>query len=72
MLEKFTSMKFELSQLKRLVYGSKRERFVSEGEGAQMSLPFDIDTPSQDENSQPVTEKVSSFERKSARTILVG
>ena len=64
MLEKFTSMKFELSQLKRLVYGSKRERFVSGGEDAQMSLPFDIDTPSQDDNSQPVTEKVSSFERK--------
>jgi transposase len=64
MLEKFTSMKFELSQLKRLVYGSKRERFVSGGEDAQMSLPFDTDTPSQDENSQPVTERVSSFERK--------
>ncbi len=37
-LEKFSSMKFELSQMKRLVFGSKRERFVSNGEDGQMSL----------------------------------
>ncbi len=31
-LEKFSSVKFELSQLKRLVYASNRERFVAGGE----------------------------------------
>jgi len=64
MLEKFSSMKFELSQLKRLIYGSKRERFVSGAEDAQMSLPFDVETASQEENSKPATEEVSSFQRR--------
>jgi transposase len=64
MLEKFSSMKFELSQLKRLIYGSKRERFVSGAEDSQMSLPFDVETASQEENSEATTEKVSSFQRR--------
>jgi transposase len=64
MLEKFSSMKFELSQLKRLIFGSKRERFVSGAEDAQMSLPFDIGTASQEENSTTTTEEVSSFQRR--------
>jgi transposase len=64
MLEKFSMMKFELSQLKRLVFGSKRERFVSGAEDSQMSLPFDVETASQEENSKPATEEVSSFQRR--------
>lgn len=64
MLEKFSSMKFELSQLKRLIYGSKRERFVSGSEDAQMSLPFDVETASQEDNYKAATEKVSSFQRR--------
>ena len=64
MLERFSSMKFELSQLKRLIFGSKRERFVSGAEDGQMSLPFDVETASQEDNSVTTTEKVSSFERQ--------
>lgn len=64
MLEKFSSMKFELSQLKRLIFGSKRERFVSGAEDAQMSLPFDIETESQEETSEAATEEVSSHQRR--------
>ena len=64
MLEKFSSMKFELSQLKRLIFGSKRERFVSGAEDAQMSLPFDIETASQEETSEAATEEVSSHQRR--------
>lgn len=64
MLEKFSSMKFELSQLKRLIYGSKRERFVSGAEDGQMSLPFDVETASQEENSEASPEEVSSFQRR--------
>jgi len=63
MLEKFSMMKFELSQLKRLIYGSKRERFVSGAEDGQMSLPFDVEIATQDENSESTTEEVSSFKR---------
>jgi len=64
MLEKFSSMKFELAQLKRLVFGSKRERFVSGAQDAQMSLPFDIGASFQEGTIKPVTEEVSSFERR--------
>jgi transposase len=64
MLEKFSSIKFELSQLKRLIYGSKRERFISGAEDGQMSLPFDVETSSQEENGEVATEKVSSFQRR--------
>ena len=64
MLEKFSSMKFELAQLKRLIFGSKRERFVSDAEDAQMSLPFDIETSSQEETVKPATEEVSSHQRR--------
>lgn len=64
MLEKFSSMKFELSQLKRLIFGSKRERFISGGEDGQMSLPFDVETTNQEEPVKPATEEVSSFERR--------
>jgi len=64
MLEKFTSMKFELAQLKRLIYGSKRERFISGAEDAQMSLPFDVETPSQEENTENIIEEVSSHQRR--------
>jgi transposase len=64
MLEKFSSMKFELSQLKRLIYGSKRERFVSGTEDAQMSLPFDVEAVSQEGTIKPVIEEVSSFQRR--------
>ena len=63
-LDKFSSMKFEFSQLKRLIYGSKRERFVSGTEDGQMSLPFDVETASQEENSEASTEEVSSFQRR--------
>lgn len=67
MLEKFSSMKFELSQLKRLIYGSKRERFVSGAEDGQMSLPFDVETTSQEEDGEAATEEVSSFKRHKSR-----
>jgi len=64
MLEKFSSMKFELAQLKRLIFGSKRERFVSGAEDGQMSLPFDIEATSPEDNRVTTKEKVSSFERQ--------
>ena len=61
-LEKFSSVKFELSQLKRLVFGSKRERFVSNGEDGQMSLPFNVETATDDEEQS--TEEISFKRRK--------
>ena len=62
LLEEFCSMKFELSQLKRLVFGSKRERFVSNQENGQMSLPFEM--VQQSVETEPVIEKVEYTRRK--------
>jgi len=67
MLEKFSSMKFELSQLKRLVYGSKRERFVSGGEDGQMSLPFEVERSTNDNEVEPATEDIAFTRRKTNR-----
>ena len=39
---KLLHAQFQLDQLKRLVFGSKRERFVSNAAHGQMALPFDI------------------------------
>ena len=61
-LENFSSVKFELSQLKRLVFGSKRERFVSNGQDGQMSLPFRVEALA--EETEPVTEKIAFTRRK--------
>jgi TolA-binding protein len=67
LLEKFSSMKFEFSQLKRLVYGSKRERFISNEENGQMSLPFEVETKSA-EDEQQATEEISFKRRKPDRS----
>ena len=65
LLEQFCSMKFELSQMKRLVFGSKRERFVSGGDNDQMSLPFEVGDPP--DETEPPTEKITFTRRKANR-----
>jgi len=62
-LEKFSSMKFELTQLRRLVYGSKKERFVSNQENGQMSLPFEVETKTSSDEEQS-TEEIAFKRRK--------
>ncbi len=62
LLEEFCCMRFELSQLKRLIFGSKRERFVSNQENGQMSLPFEV--VQQPVEPEPLIEKVEYTRRK--------
>jgi transposase len=66
-LEKFSSVKFELSQMKRLIFGSKRERFVSGGKDGQMSLPFDVEAATNDNETEPATEEIAFTRRKTNR-----
>jgi len=43
---KASLMQFQIDQLTRLLYGAKRERFVSNQEDGQLSLPFDVEQAS--------------------------
>ncbi|UZR99121.1 IS66 family transposase zinc-finger binding domain-containing protein [Chondrinema litorale] len=48
LLEQVESLKAELSELKRLIYGSKRERFIpSDTNSKQLTLPLDEDIPAE-------------------------
>jgi transposase len=42
------SLVFQLSEYKRLVHGSKRERFISENNPQQQMLPFTVDVENQE------------------------
>jgi transposase len=57
---KIDRMQFQINQLTRLIYGSKRERFISNANHQQMELPFDV------EQTEPVEEKTEeiSYTRK--------
>jgi transposase len=57
-------LKFQLDQLKRMIFGAKRERFVSNTEVNQMVLPFDV--PLEPVSEQPV-EKIEYTRQKPSR-----
>jgi hypothetical protein len=42
-------MQFQLDQMKRMIYGAKRERFVKNINENQMKLPFDVEPKKQQE-----------------------
>lgn len=60
LITELSKVKFQLDQLLRAVYGSKRERFVADENPSQLSL-LDI-APKQQEETKKVT--VPSYERK--------
>lgn len=62
--QKAEHFKFLYDQLRRLVFGTKRERFIKENNPHQQILPFE-ETPSTD--TQKVKEKISYEREKSAK-----
>lgn len=59
--DKIADLKAQLEQYKRLLYGQKRERFISNDQ--QLSLPFEITVEAQEKLQAELTEKIQ-YERK--------
>ncbi len=62
--EKIKYLQFEIDQMKRLMFGAKRERFISNTDLGQMTLPFDV--PQEPAIEQPV-EKIEYTRTKPSR-----
>jgi len=55
---KLRYMQFQIEQLNRLLFGTKRERFVPASDEKQMSLPFDVEPePEQSRSKKPSLTK---------------
>ena len=54
------SLQIQIAQLKRLLYGAKRERFISDKPHGQMELPFDVEK----KETEPVKEEEITYKRK--------
>jgi len=61
--EKIGDLQFQISQLQRLLFGAKRERFVSQNDDKQLKLPFELE-----QQPEKVEEKEKViYERKKPR-----
>lgn len=57
---KLNQMQFQLDQMKRLLFGAKRERFIPNQDENQMTLPFDVEAEEGPEKQQEVITYVRS------------
>jgi len=57
---KINEMQFQIDQMKRLMHGSKRERFISNQDENQMELPFDVEEEKEPEKQQETITYVRS------------
>jgi transposase len=62
--EEIKYLKFQLDQMKRMIFGAKRERFISNAVLGQMTLPFDIPEEPITEHS---VEKIEYTRKKASR-----
>jgi len=53
-------MQFQIDQMKRLMHGSKRERFISNQDENQMELPFDVEEEKEPKKQQETITYVRS------------
>ena len=60
---KIDRLEFLIAQLKRLLFGAKRERFISENNPGQMALPFEVE----ELEEIPQTEKIEYTREKSKK-----
>ena len=53
-------LQFQIDQMKRLIHGSKRERFIANKDESQMELPFDVEQETEPEKQQETITYVRS------------
>jgi len=61
--EKVKYLEFQLNELKRLIFGAKRERFISNAAVNQLTLPFEVEETPATENA-PEQEKIAYTREK--------
>ena len=59
-----SQMQFQIDQMNRLLYGAKRERFISNVDENQLSLPFDVP---EDEDPEKEKETITYVREKNKR-----
>ena len=64
MQSQVTQMQFQIDQMNRLLYGAKRERFISNVDENQLSLPFDVP---EDEDPEKEKETITYVREKKKR-----
>jgi transposase len=57
-------MQFQIDQMNRLLYGAKRERFISSTDKNQLSLPFDVEQEEAPEKDQEVITYVREKKKR--------
>ena len=62
---KVAQLQFQIDQMNRLLYGSKRERFVKGQDENQMTLPFDVE----EETAQEKQEETITYVRKKSKRV---
>jgi len=75
MESRLNEMQFQLEQMKRLLYGSKRERFIKDTDENQMTLPFDVPedtTPEKQEETITYVRKKAKRKNHPGRMALPG
>lgn len=61
--DKIGDLQFQISQLQRLLFGAKRERFISQTDDKQLKLPFETE-----QQPEPIAEKEKvAYERTKPR-----
>jgi len=62
---KVNQLQFQIDQMNRLLYGSKRERFIKDTDENQMILPFDVE----EENAPEKQEETITYVRKKGKRV---
>jgi transposase len=57
-------MQFQIDQMNRLLYGAKRERFISDSDENQLSLPFEVPQEESPEREQEVITYVREKKKR--------